>query len=104
MIREFGQMLKAHFTQNALIARLGGEEFAVLLSDSADDEIGRMLENMLEEAARHEYSYFGNRFHVTVSIGMTKKHPAQSLESLMRNADRALYQSKDRGRNCITVV
>lgn len=104
MIREFGQMLKAHFTQNALIARLGGEEFSVLLSDFADDEIDRMLEKMLEEAARHEYSYFGNRFHVTVSIGMTKKHPGQSLESLMRNADRALYQSKDRGRNCITVV
>ncbi|MEA4815485.1 MAG: diguanylate cyclase [Lachnospiraceae bacterium] len=104
VIRDFAQMLKSHFASECLIARLGGEEFAALLAGFNDDEILQMINSLLAEADQHVYSYFGNQFHVTVSIGVTKRQSGQTLENMMGNADKALYQSKDRGRNCVTVL
>ena len=103
VIHDFSQMLKSHFGANSLVARLGGEEFAVLQAGLNDDEMLRILNEFLINTERHPFSYRGLLFHVTVSIGLTKMHPPKTLESIMRNADKALYQSKDQGRNRITV-
>ncbi|MGE4354091.1 MAG: diguanylate cyclase [Oscillospiraceae bacterium] len=104
VIRDFAQILKHHFDSDCLIARLGGEEFAVLLAGYDRDELLQMLKAFRADTEQHIYRYAGNQFHVSVSIGMTEKQYAQTLESMMGKADRALYQSKDRGRNCITVL
>jgi len=104
VIRDFAQILKTHFDSECLIARLGGEEFAALPTGLNDDEILQMINTLLTDAGKHVYSYFGNQFHVTVSIGVTKKQPGQGLESMMGKADRALYQSKDKGRSCFTLL
>ncbi|HPF55139.1 MAG TPA: sensor domain-containing diguanylate cyclase, partial [Clostridiales bacterium] len=103
-IREFAQLLKNHFNSNSLVARLGGEEFAVLLESQTDDEVVALVRSFLSRAERHIYNYSGVRFNVTVSIGVTKKQPGQMLESMMQKADRALYQSKEHGRNRFTVL
>ena len=103
-IREFAQLLKNHFNSNSLVARLGGEEFAVLLESQTDDEVVALVRSFLSRAERHIYNYSGVRFNVTVSIGVTKKQPGQTLESMMQKADRALYQSKEHGRNRFTVL
>jgi diguanylate cyclase (GGDEF)-like protein len=103
MIHDFGRMLKEHFGTDSVVARLGGEEFAVLQAGLTDDEMMRKLDAFLTDTARREFSYQGIRFHVTVSIGLTQRQLGQGLDSMMRKADKALYQSKDRGRNCITV-
>ena len=103
VIRDFSQMLKRHFGTNSLVARLGGEEFAVLQSGLTDDEMLQNLNEFLINTEKHRFSYRGLLFHVTVSIGLTKMHPGQALESMMHGADKALYQSKDQGRNRITV-
>lgn len=103
-IRDFAQILTNNFGSGCLVARLGGEEFAVLLSDFSDDKVQEMINNLLHNAEQHEYNYFGDRFHVTVSIGMTKKQNRQSLESMMSKADKALYQSKNHGRNRVTII
>ena len=103
VIRDFSRMLKEHFDADSVVARLGGEEFAVLQAGLTDDEMLQKLNEFLVNTERHMFSYCGIRFHITVSIGLTKRQPGQALESMMRSADKALYQSKDRGRNCITV-
>ena len=103
VIHEFAQLLKEHFGPESLIARLGGEEFAVMVTDLGEDEMLHKIDSLLEKAALHTYSFFGSRFHVTVSAGMTKRQPEQKLESMMHLSDKALYISKDKGRNCATV-
>ena len=103
VIQRFGRMLKQHFGADSLVARLGGEEFAVLQPGLNDDDILQMLNSFLESIRQYEYIYCGCPFHVNVSIGTTRKRPCQTLESMMLCADKALYQSKNRGRNCITV-
>lgn len=104
VIRDFGQILKFHFGADSLIARLGGEEFAVLHTGFSDPQVLQMSNSLLTKTAQYRYSYRSNQFHVTVSVGVTKKRPEQTLESMMRRADKALYLSKDRGRNCLTVL
>ncbi|MEA4964701.1 MAG: diguanylate cyclase [Oscillospiraceae bacterium] len=104
VIRDFSQILKKYFDQGCQVARLGGEEFAILLMRYTTEEVHNMIQVFLSEAAQHEYVCFESRFHVTVSIGMTAWQPGQALEDIMRRSDTALYQSKAQGRNCITVL
>ncbi|MGE4276218.1 MAG: diguanylate cyclase [Lawsonibacter sp.] len=104
VILEFSKILKHHFGANNLVARLGGEEFVVLLSGLSDDAALQQIRDFLESARQHVYEYFGKQFHVTTSIGVTKGQPGQTLESMLRTVDKALYQSKDQGRDLITVL
>ena len=104
VIQEFSQMLKDHFSADSLVARLGGEEFAVLHSGFSDAEMLHTLNALRISVEQHKYNYRNRRFTVTVSMGITKGLPAQTLESMMRMADKALYESKFHGRNCITVL
>ncbi|MEA4933552.1 MAG: diguanylate cyclase [Lawsonibacter sp.] len=104
VILEFSKLLKRYFGASNLIARLGGEEFAVLLSGVSDDDALKKIRVFLEAARQHVYEYSGQQVHVTASIGVTKGQPGQTLESMMRRVDKALYQSKDQGRDLITVL
>lgn len=105
VIQTFGQILKRIFHESSLVARLGGEEFAVLLAGFSDEEMAELANAVLKNTEQHEFLFQGEIFHITVSIGVAKKgHGTENLNSLMRIADKALYQSKDRGRNCVTIL
>lgn len=104
VIHEFSQILKEHFGEGALIARLGGEEFAVMIENVPDESLQAQVDTLLDKAERHTYHYFGSTFHVTVSVGMTKRAPGEQLDGMMSLADKALYLSKDKGRCCVTVL
>ena len=104
VIRSFSRMLKNHFGMDSLVARLGGEEFAVLKAGLSEEKMLWMLNEFLIKTRRYIFSYAGEKFHITVSVGVARKMPDQSLENMMRCADKALYQSKDRGRDCLTTV
>ncbi|AXR07803.1 diguanylate cyclase [Salinimonas sediminis] len=84
------------------LIRVGGEEFLVLLprteTEGAEVVCHRMLETVSGLNIAHQRSEFG---HVTVSIGLSIYHPAQSatIEDVLLQADKCLYQAKASGRN-----
>lgn len=102
VIRDFSRILKSHFGTDSLVARLGGEEFGILHEGFNDEEMMQSLNTLLTNIEQYTYRYRNHQFHVTVSIGVTKKQSDQTLEGMMSRADKALYQSKDQGRNCVT--
>ncbi|MGH8806414.1 MAG: diguanylate cyclase [Noviherbaspirillum sp.] len=90
-----------------LVARYGGEEFTVILPDTDEDGALQMAEAMRAEveALMLEHAYSGVAKYVTISLGVSTLTPEHSTKtgSLIRAADRALYQAKRSGRNCVMV-
>lgn len=81
-----------------LVARYGGEEFAVLLND-ADAHVARTVVERLRKAVEnHPWEFRA----VTASFGVSTLSDGVSRERLIEQADRALYASKDGGRNRCT--
>ncbi|SFN19451.1 diguanylate cyclase (GGDEF) domain-containing protein [Pseudomonas sp. ok602] len=85
-----------------LVARYGGEEFAVVLAETDAAGALRTAEK-IRAAVEHMSSFEGDESPMTVSIGLSTStaEPGQDLENLMHTADKALYEAKRRGRNCV---
>lgn len=96
VIAAFGELLRRSASPGAVIGRIGGEEFAVLLAGTAGQmawlkaEAIRVALPGLAEAALPR---------VTVSGGVAEWRAGEGLDALMRRADRASYRAKDSGRN-----
>lgn len=96
VLRHVGAMLQCHFVGQALSARLGGEEFAVLFAGVAD--VAARMEAFRAELAATPVPIPGGSVPVTVSIGVCSL-PGQNLERHLACADQLLYRAKHRGRN-----
>ena len=85
-----------------LFARIGGEEFAVLLYDASKEDAKRVAQNIRQKISDHEFFYDGKLIGVTVSIGVASISDGEgSLETLYHVADERLYEAKACGRNCV---
>jgi len=90
------------------VARLGGEEFAILLPETSLDEALLLAERIRESVQRHHIiSDLGDQVRWTISIGVvsaqlgTNETHLVACERLVSNADTALYEAKHSGRNCV---
>ena len=82
------------------VARLGGDEFVVLMEDIQDPNAAAQLARRLLEAFSTPFDALGHALQITTSIGISI-YPVDGgdMESLLRNADVAMYQAKQQGRN-----
>lgn len=90
-----------------LVARYGGEEFAIILPGATEAGAEALAEDIRRRIAGLGVSNHscGDTLSVTISVGAASKIPDRDSEpdGLVHEADRALYQSKSRGRNRVTV-
>ena len=88
-----------------MVGRMGGEEFAVLLPDTPDDESETIAENMRKAIGNYALSNNDDVMNLSVSIGIAHRHqPGTTLLDLMKQADDALYLAKRAGRNQVSVA
>jgi diguanylate cyclase (GGDEF)-like protein len=107
IIREIAKLLCKSIRQVDFPARYGGEEFAVILP-AVDVKGATVVAERLRkrvETFAFPSSDGGAALHVTISVGVTEfeAESAYAPSEIIREADRALYQSKERGRNMVTV-
>jgi diguanylate cyclase (GGDEF)-like protein len=103
LLQEMATRLKACLRQSDCIARLGGDEFVIMVpSLDSTDELAAVAQKILASVAR-AFTLRDHEFHVTASIGISV-YPADGDDerALMKNADIAMYQSKEDGKNTFT--
>ncbi|MFC0676246.1 diguanylate cyclase [Lysobacter korlensis] len=94
------QACQAALRQFDRLGRIGGEEFLVLLPDTALDRALPIAERLRQAVCALEFEDLAPDLRVTLSIGAAELQPDDAgLADLMRRADRALYRAKRQGRN-----
>lgn len=100
VLREFAQLMRANFRENDILGRVGGEEFAVILSNTAIEEAYAYAENFRKKVAKTRIDYQGEWIDITVSIGLAELESDDTdLSMILDRADKCLYQSKKNGRD-----
>ena len=103
MLRRMGAVMTEEIRETDLLVRYGGEEFALLASDTDLDGAVALAEKIRTAVAEESFSVAWDRrvvgAEVTVSIGVSRFRG--SAKRLFNDADRALYLAKDDGKNCV---
>ena len=104
VLREIADRLSRHLRQYNHVGRFGGEEFLIVLGDQ-DSAHGLAIAERLCESIRAEPIRHGeHQFDITISAGLARANDLSRLrdsEALVVLADKALYDAKDAGRNCV---
>lgn len=93
---EFSQLLLQHLRQSDLLARWGGEEFVILCRNSDINGASALAELLKERLQTYHFERIG---HKTASFGVAQYTQNMDINTLIKQADKALYEAKSQGRN-----
>jgi len=96
---EISKVFKRYVRESDLVCRWGGEEFVILLKNCDDSDAYNKALQLKEEIANLSEK-FG--FKITMSFGISKII-GKTLKNAIEEADKAMYESKEKGRNTITI-
>lgn len=104
VLRSFGKILALSCRSEGLAARLGGEEFALLLPGASLVTAAKLADGVRGRLAKRHFSGSGGSFTSTVSAGVAySEDVAIDFDTLLHDADKALYAAKRGGRDQVAV-
>jgi len=104
VIRSIAQLMIKHTRSTDYIARIGGEEFAVLMPATGIDLAFQMADRLRENIAKCNIIFDNKVIQVTVSIGLSHlKKQDNDIETIVKRSDDALYEAKESGRNKVCI-
>ena len=100
LLQQAARRLKATLRTSDTVGRLGGDEFAVILSDLASADDAGAVAQQLMRVLEQPFELDGREMFITASVGITL-FPADGADpdTLLKNADAAMYRAKEQGRN-----
>jgi len=101
IIIEAGTRIVAEVGKDAFVARIGGDEFIIVLTGKSDRQAIEDIAKRIIESLGQKHEVLGTNFHMTASIGIAA-YPADgdTTEEIIKNADNAMYAAKRDGKNC----
>jgi diguanylate cyclase (GGDEF)-like protein len=101
VLKELARILVENVRESDLVVRYGGEEFIILLVNIGEDEALMVANKIKQKVAENEIDvYAGSKLKKTISIGLSMyPKDSSSFDSVIKNADIALYEAKHKGRN-----
>lgn len=105
-LQHAAKLLEGMAPAGAVVARLGGEEFGILLAASPDGDaqLLAMVDAMRERLEQVPFITAAGLTQMTASFGLARSRPDEPLDSLLCRADKALYEAKDGGRNRLAMA
>jgi len=103
LLQQVARRLRRQIRESDTAARLGGDEFAVLTEDLGDGGGATWVGERLCAAFREPFEVEGREVFVTASVGLSVAQPGDTGETLLRNADTAMYVAKGRTRGGFAV-
>ncbi|MHB8844697.1 MAG: putative bifunctional diguanylate cyclase/phosphodiesterase [Nitrospirota bacterium] len=100
LLQAVAKRLMRCIREDDTVARPGGDEFIILFADMAEAQDASLVARKIQQALIKSFSLGGREYFITTSIGISL-YPAHGadVDTLIKNADAALYQAKARGRN-----
>jgi diguanylate cyclase (GGDEF)-like protein len=104
VLKAVATTLKARLRNVDMVFRFGGEEFLVLLSGTCREAAALVGERLRLGILELQYLVQGHPLDLSISLGCATLLPAESVDSLLRRADNALYVAKREGRNRLSMA
>lgn len=98
------RVVRQHLRPQDVLARFGGEEFVILLPETGDADAQQALTRLQRELTREFFMADMQKVVITFSAGVTPLGDGETLESVLKRADGAMYQAKRAGRNRVMVA
>jgi diguanylate cyclase (GGDEF)-like protein len=100
VLKKIGRTINSLVRKMDLPARYGGEEMAVIMPDANREQVFKVAERIRKEISQLKFEHFS----VTISIGIGRvNREIKTPEKLLKAADNALYQAKDKGKNRVII-
>lgn len=101
ILKELGKTLKSFEEDQVKVGRYGGEEFIMYIGGKSASDVLQLVK-MIHHHVQNTPFHSGHlTIQITLSIGLAKFDPNESLLYAINRADKNLYEAKDKGRNCI---
>jgi diguanylate cyclase (GGDEF)-like protein len=103
-LRTFAISIFANIRTVDKLGRYGGEEFLLILPDTAKDHAVRTLDRLRSIISEVDWTAISGSFNLTMSAGICSVRPADSANDILARIDIALYRAKDAGRNRVVAA
>lgn len=104
VLRAIAECLANRIRGTDFLARFGGEEFVMILCGTKLDDAVRVIDELRIAIANLKLHFRGTPLAVTISCGITALTTGDAEGGAFERADKALYQAKERGRNCCASI
>ncbi len=104
VLKEISLILKTFLRANNVSARIGGEEFAILVPSATAREGEIVAERLRNAIANRTFSTPDEEIRITASFGVTGVRKDDTLDTIFARVDKALYQAKQSGKNRVVVI
>jgi diguanylate cyclase (GGDEF)-like protein/PAS domain S-box-containing protein len=100
LLKEVARRIRGTLRQSDVLARISGDEFVVVLEDLPDEGAPERVAHKILDEVRRPFNVEGHEIHVSGSLGLALyPDDGKDAETLLKNADAAMYHAKELGRN-----
>lgn len=101
-LTHLGKVMQSVLRSEDVLARIGGDEFAIWLPSTRLSAASAMAERLCQQVMQSPLAlHDGDELIITISAGLVENSEGELMESLYARADQMLYQAKQAGRNCV---